>query len=261
MFVPSQQNKKPSIILLHGVPNAGRKTAAKHLTETYGFQEIRFRDPVKEEVAKKYGLLVSDFDNQKAKTKILADQAVKVGDAVSKAAVENFAEYFKTRDGKKPSAVNSMIYKTNGGVLLKETPLTDRGEDAMLVMDIGNLYHTPTSLLLMEESIGRALDPSHWVTKAFAGKTIKGDVVVSDFNYPFELHYIARCFGALYDVRSVLIHPRYVDNDKNKSIEDPLKSWAFDYILPNNTDEISNFHVNIDVMMEYYKFKPLTSML
>ncbi len=144
---------RPKLILLSGWAGSGKDSVADYLVTAHGYQKLSFAKVLKDMVAEQYGVERAAFDDREKKESPLLNYPV-----VSK---DSFSKY-----------VNEFM----------------RGEHKPYM---GELYHTPRSLCILEGSIKRSVDANYWVKRAASQMKPGQAYVIADWRYKSEYEAIA----------------------------------------------------------------------
>lgn len=144
---------RPKLILLSAWAGSGKDTVADYLVKNFGYEKLSFAKVLKDMVAEQYGVERAAFDDRDKKEKPLLEYPV-----VSK---DSFSKY-----------VNEFM----------------KGEHKPYM---GELYHTPRSLCILEGSIKRSVDANYWVKRAVGQMKPGQCYVIADWRYKSEYDAIA----------------------------------------------------------------------
>lgn len=175
------------VIAFSGFKRSGKDTAADYICDKYGFERVAFADPLKDEVAHKFGIPRSHLDDPKFKEAPLLHIPVNPQDDFSRMVAKYMVKEYRTKDGK---VSHNFEITTNEGLIC----------DMEANVSYEKLYHTPRSLTILIGSTNRSVDTSYWVKKAIKVieeaklRGIEG-VVVSDLRYQSEMKQLEDAFG------------------------------------------------------------------
>jgi hypothetical protein len=221
----------PVIIALSGWKRSGKDTVADYLVKTHGFKRLAFADPLKESVAKEFGLTRQVIDDSTTKEAPLLHMPVAPKDAFSLTIAEFMFKEFRSADGVQP--VN--LVKISG-TILGEMP-------GNRIPEV--LYWTPRALCILKGSSMRSADSDYWVKQALAQAQPGGLYVISDARYKNEMNVLKRFGGD--SVTSVRIN-RFDSSPSTDPSERDLDDYEFDFVLENRTS-IDDLYSRIDGLL------------
>jgi hypothetical protein len=189
------------LVMLSGWAGSGNDSCADYLVEKHGFSKLSFAKILKDQTAKQYKIPRFYFDDRDWKDKPLP--------AFPVAATDGFAEH---------------IHKFMAG----EYKEIEEGS--------GRFYHTPRSLLILEGSMKRAVDPNYWVKRLVKQLKPNQSYVIPDWRYQSELQAICDQGIAPTTVRI----ERFAETASLSPSERDLDNINFDHTIYNlsNLEEL-----------------------
>lgn len=156
------------ILLLSGYRRSGKDTTARYLEEAHGYTQLSIAEPLKDMVAKKYGIPREDLDDQARKELPIISLPVVAQDS--------------------PAAL--MQY-------MVDTSFRPQGETVQ--------WWTPRGLCILEGTVARAVDPHYWLRQMVRGiqDAGTGRFVVSDVRYASEIDLLKVYFPTCRTVRVI----------------------------------------------------------
>ena len=168
------------IVAISAWKGSGKDTAADYLVANWGFKRIGFADPLKDNVAKEFGISRDTLDLPDLKEKPIFRMPVSPKDGFSRLIAEFMFKEFRFANGQSPE---DFSYDHDG------TFLGVSGRDS------GTLFWTPRALAILEGSTKRSANANHWVQKA-AEKAEDGHAyVISDLRYKSEMKALSDSIG------------------------------------------------------------------
>lgn len=156
------------VMMISGYKGSGKDEAAKYFMYK-DFKRVSFAGPLKDMVAKEYGLDRAIFDDQEYKEVALPDYPVISENIFSRDLHKKLLSEFRTKSGK----VATQTYYEDNNLKLKSVM-----SDGLVTLK-EQLYWTPRALLILHGTIARSVNPLHWVEKA-VNKNSNSRVVISD---------------------------------------------------------------------------------
>lgn len=206
------------ILMISGYKGSGKDEAAKYLMYK-DFKKVSFAGPLKDMVAKEYGLDRFIFDDQEYKETALPDYPVISENIFSRDLHKKFLSEFRTKSGKVPT----QIYYEDDKLKLKSLM-----SDGLVTLK-EQVYWTPRALLILHGTIARSVNPLHWVEKAVNTKGYPG-IVISDWRLKSEYDAVAKIVGKE-NITTIRIN-RYESNSVQET-ERNLDNFNFDYVIEN----------------------------
>lgn len=205
------------VLMISGYKGSGKDAVADLLQKNADYKKVSLATALKDMVSREYGLDRFIFDDQEYKEVALPDYPVVTEDFFSRDIHKKLLTEFKTKSGKIPQTV---YYEDNK---LKIKTLMSDG----LITIKEQVYWTPRALLILHGSIGRSVNPSHWVEKALQGSN---KVVIADWRYVSEYDAVVKIVGKE-NVQTMRLN-RY-ESDSVQESERNLDFFKFDSIVDN----------------------------
>ena len=207
------------IIALSGWKRSGKDTVAQYLTEVFGAKRKGFADPLKDAVAREYGLDRQSIDDPTLKEAPILSMPVSPRDAFSRHLCEFMVKEFRSADGATPDAFTYDKVGEFHGVFGALS-----GVPKMLP-----LFWTRRSLCILKGSTMRTADPDYWVKNAVKEMREGSLYVISDVRYQNEVNALKATGAEVITVR--------IDRFESTESEDPserdLDAYSFDYRIDN----------------------------
>lgn len=224
---------RKTIVVVSGWAKSGKDTLADRLIEV-GASRISFADGLKDFASDKYGLPLNYFYEQSLKEMPLLEQPVEIPDKFTEIVNNFLAREFRTEDGQ----IRDRIVNTPDGAFGFDSNYENRKK----------LFWTPRALLILEGSIGRAVDKDVWV-KTTVNK-INGlqsrVVVIPDLRYRNEINSLQDNLGENHLV-TVRVN-RFKDTLSSDPSERDLDNYNFDYVI-QNTGTLSEYMDKIEKLI------------
>ena len=210
------------IIALSGWKRSGKDTVAQYLIEVYGAERMGFADPLKDAVAREYGIDRSSIDDPALKEAPLLTMPVSPRDAFSRHVCEFMIKEFRSTEGLTPEA---FIYDKSGEFL---------GSFRLASAELKSLplFWTRRALCILKGSTMRTADPDYWVKNAVKEMREGRLYVISDVRYENEVNAL-KATGA--EVITVRIE-RFETTESQDPSERDLDAYRFDYRINNRLD-------------------------
>lgn len=226
------------VLGISGWKKSGKDTAADFLINNNGFKRIAFADPLKDQAAKTYGIDISCMYDQDKKELPIIDMMVVTEDAFSRNLLSFMYKEFRTGAGSIPKD----LFIDNEGNFLEASTMM-------------RLYWTSRAILIMEGSVKRSVDSSHWVVKA--SNMIKDlhiesghdKFVIADLRYRSEIKQLEHQFG---DKFVSLRINRFWRSDSVDPSERDLDGYPFHYQI-ENTSTLDNFYLAVGDLVKTYE--------
>lgn len=225
------------VICISGKKFAGKDTLADYLIENHGATRISFADPLKDMVAKEYGVDRSSLDDPNRKEKPILDMPVDPQDDYSRMIAEFLYKEFRNERGGQPIEFGY----PNGNFLGKN----DDGYGWC------QLYWNPRALAILKGSTNRSVRSNFWVQKAIEkAKNINGTAVISDLRYKSELGQIKEAFGE--DVLFIRVR-RFEKSLSTDPSECDLDDSKFDHYIDNTGTKEETFQQLEEILKNFKK--------
>lgn len=227
------------VIAISGWKRSGKDTIAGQLIEAHGFKRVAFADPLKDSVAREYGIPRSHCDDPQYKEAPILHLPLSPKDAFGREAAKLIYKECRTEDGKTPFEFYIDPSGAFMGVVAYNSPFVERES-------VGQLYWTPRALCILKGSINRVVRSDFWVKAAI--DEIKNEVsmieapdasgpdtkhtkyVISDLRYKSELGQLRESFGK--DLITVRVN-RFDDCNSQDASERDLDNGVFDITIEN----------------------------
>jgi len=211
------------VIAFSGWKRSGKDSCAEYLIESYGFFRVALADPLKDAVAKEYGIDRGSLDDPNRKEAPILTMPVKPQDGFSRNLCEFMVKEFRTSRGLQP---DGFVYREGNflGIIGANTVV----ESHRLV------YWTPRALAILKGSVNRSVQSNYWTSKAFEEITHRlkhgQNIVVTDLRYKSEVSQFKEAFGeSLITIRV----NRFDSSPSSDPSENDLNDHRFDYTLEN----------------------------
>jgi len=234
------------VIAISGWKRSGKDTVAGQLIETEGFKRVAFADPLKDSVAKEYGIPREHCDDPKFKEAPILHLPLNPKDAFSLGLAKMMFKECRSEDGKTPFDFHIDPSGTFMGIVGYDTAFTEREA-------VRQLYWTPRALCILKGSVNRTVRSDYWVqaaineiknneiaaVKLVPGKNIDEQIkegfssnrfVISDLRYKSEVNQLRQAFGK--DLITVRVNRFETCNSQGASERD-LDNGTFDVIIDN----------------------------
>jgi len=213
------------IVALSGWKRSGKDMVADYLVQNHGFQRISFADPLKESVAKKFGLSRASMDDQALKEMPLLDMPVSPQDAFTRNVCEFMRGEFRDQDGKRYG---------------------DGGPDSQM-------YWTRRALCILEGSTSRAADSDFWMKQAVAKMDPTGKYVIADLRYISEIGALVAAAPSPESVVALRIS-RFASSTSSDPSERDLDSYPFQHVIENREDAQRATFAQIQIILHIAGF-------
>jgi hypothetical protein len=201
------------LILISGWKGSGKDAFAKKLI-SYGFTRIAFADALKDQVAKRYAINRRDLDDPVLKERPLYNYPV-----------------------------HEVLDTSDMAPHYQKLTLDRSHRDY--------LFHTPRSLLILDGSLARKIDPNIWANHVVS-KIMKSrvpNIVIPDFRYKNELSQLKK---SLSDYRIITVRiSRYSTTNAVDDSERALDRFPFDIHI-NNSGSLELFEAKIEAFIHQY---------
>jgi hypothetical protein len=221
------------VIAISGWKRSGKDTIAAQLIEKYGFTRVAFADPLKDSVAREYGIPREHCDDPAFKEAPILHLPLSPKDQFGLGVAELIYKECRTADGKTPfdywidpSGAFLGVYSYGSAFTERET--------------VSQLYWTPRALCILKGSINRVVRSDYWVKAAIEGiQTASthamndpsfGGFVISDLRYKSELAQLRQAFGK--NLITVRIN-RFDECNSQDASERDLDNGVFDVTIEN----------------------------
>lgn len=229
------------VIAISGWKRSGKDTIAGQLIQEHGFKRVAFADPLKDSVAKEYGIPREHCDDPAFKEAPILHLPLNPKDAFGRDAAKLIYKECRTEDGKIPFEYFIDPSGTFLGVVNYSTAFTEREQ-------LGQLYWTPRALCILKGSINRMVRSDYWVKAAIDSikdsaatgtlngqtgtfyKEGNGNFVISDLRYKSELNQLREAFGK--NLVTVRVN-RFDDCNSQDASERDLDNGIFDITIEN----------------------------
>lgn len=210
------------VIAISGWKHSGKDTCADYLIKNHNFTRIGFADPLKDMVAKEYGVKREWLDDPQYKDLPLIGMPIESKDDFTRTIHNFMLGEFRTVGGYKP---DKGYVRTENDYL--ETFIFDEWE---------KLYQTPRSLCILKGSVNRSVRSNYWVSKAIDSiKTSNlNNVVISDMRYKSEMQQLREAFEN--NLITIRIN-RFSNNPSQDPSETDLDNAKFDFIVENKGEK------------------------
>lgn len=204
------------VVAISGWKKSGKDLATNVLVDRFGAKRVSFADPLKDMVAKEYGIDRSWMDSPVYKEAPLLNLPVLTKDDFTRNLVEFMAGEFRNKDGLAPGDTSTA----------KDGRLFCNSEDP------SEFFWTPRALCILKGSANRAVDSGYWTKKAISEiENSESDlVVISDLRYRSESEQLRKTFGS--DLVTVRVD-RFDSTESRDPSENDLNDYRFDYKLNN----------------------------
>lgn len=210
------------IIALSGWKRSGKDTVAQYLIEVYGAERKGFADPLKDAVAREYGIDRKSIDDPILKEAPILSMPVSPRDAFSRHLSEFMFKEFRSADGE---TAESFVYDLVG----EFRGVFNAKSEAPKVLP---LFWTRRSLCILKGSTMRTADPDYWVKNAVKEMREGSLYVISDVRYQNEVNAL-KATGA--EVITIRID-RFESTDSQDPSERDLDAYRFDHRIDNRLD-------------------------
>jgi hypothetical protein len=206
------------IIALSGWAHSGKDTCAQFLIDNHGFTRLAFADVLKDMTAEAYNVSRDWFDDVTKKEAPLFQYPAMSTDSFADTVIELIEGHLRTEDGCKATD----FYEDDDGYLYLSR---DDKHDELL-------YHTPRSLLVLEGSTKRTVDPNYWVKRAVSNATPEGLYVISDLRFQSEVDGLKEAAGDDNVITMRVL--RFESTDQTDASERDLDHYDFDHYIDNS---------------------------
>jgi hypothetical protein len=224
------------IIAISGWKGSGKDTLAEHLSKKYGYVQLSFAKPLKDNVASQYRVDRSSIDDRQTKEWPLLDKPVYVKDSFTEMIVKHLYKELRTSEGKSPK--DYLVHPITKQAL-GNPEYSGRFE---------KLYWTPRALCILEGSTKRSVDPDYWAFQAILeAKNIDPDgiYIISDLRYKSEVECLRR-FMDKYDILLTVRINRFATSVSEDPSERDLDDYNFDVVIDNKTVALQEFLENAE---------------
>lgn len=213
------------VIAISGWKRSGKDTIAEQLIKEHGFKRIAFADPLKDSVAKEYGIPRSHCDDPAFKEAPIMHLPLNPKDAFGLGAAKLIYKECRTEDGKTPFESYQDPSGAFLGVVNYGSAFTERET-------VAQLYWTPRALCILKGSINRVVRSDYWVKAAIDQIKANPDglFVISDLRYQSELSQLKQAFGK--DITTVRVN-RFDECNSQDASERDLDKGVFDITIEN----------------------------
>jgi hypothetical protein len=245
------------IIALSGWKGSGKDTVSNRLVDKYGFRRLAFADLLKDRTAQAYGFPREYCDLSEYKEHALLQYPVAPRDAFARMVCDFMLREFRTLDGR--SGLREALYTDQSDGTYHRRPAASV-HDSNISCQSSQLYWTPRALCILEGSVKRAADPTHWTRQTLSAIADPDDhVVVSDLRYEAEAAQVKLRGQALQTPAHLVRIKRFAVSPSLDPSEHDLDTFAFDHWLDNTTGTcLSDLHQRVDELMATLEVKPVT---
>lgn len=225
-----------NIIALSGWRGSGKDTIADYLANNYGYKRIAFADKLKDMTAQQYDVPRNYFDNIDYKEKALEQYPIVPKDLFALNLSSLMLEEFRGLRGER---VKNYEIDASGAFMgvIKGFRRPGRVQ----------LYHTPRSLIILEGSVKRSVNPNYWVNKTIEDiNNSKGNVVITDLRYKNEAKLLESTFSNK-ELKLIRIE-RFESPSSSDSSEVDLNEWKFKYNI-NNKSNLEDLYKEVDKLV------------
>jgi hypothetical protein len=212
------------IFLIRGYKGSGKDMVAEYLEKEHGFGKLSFATLLKDEACRQYSVPRIAGDDQSLKEVALKEYPVYALDKFSEHVNSFLFREFRTLDGKKAYNFGYDDNRMMFGV----------DEEAN---EIGQLYHCPRSLFILEGSVKRSVNPNYWVDTVVKQLNPSKNYIVPDWRYRSEVTGVKNAIAKLsvnLEVYTVEIQ-RFESNEIQSTdpSERDLDGFQFDFHIDN----------------------------
>lgn len=239
------------VVAISGWKRSGKDTVAGQLIETEGFKRVAFADPLKDSVAREYGIPREHCDDPKYKEAPILHLPLSPKDAFSIGMAKMMFKECRTEDGKTPFDFHIDPSGAFLGVVSISSAFTEREA-------VGQLYWTPRALCILKGSVNRTVRSDFWVQAAinnikFASTPVgKADYdgyqrfVISDLRYQSEVNQLRQAFGK--DLITVRVN-RFDTCNSDDASERDLDKGIFDVVIDNRAS-LDELHLKVQQLVK-----------
>lgn len=221
------------VVAISGWKRSGKDTVAGQLIDDNNFKRVAFADPLKDSVAKEYGIPREHCDDPKFKEAPILHLPLSPKDAFSIGMAKMMFKECRTADSKTPFDFHIDPSGAFMGVVSISSAFTEREA-------VGQLYWTPRALCILKGSVNRTVRSDFWVQAAInsikrvMNCDVPGDVcygfVVSDLRYQSEVNQLRQAFGK--DLITIRVN-RFDTCNSDDASERDLDNGTFDVVIDN----------------------------
>lgn len=230
------------VIAISGWKRSGKDTIAEQLIKEHSFERVAFADPLKDSVAKEYGIPRSHCDDPAFKEAPILHLPLSPKDAFGLGTAKLIYKECRTEEGKTPFDYYTDPSGAFMGVISSGSAFVEREQ-------VAQLYWTPRALCILKGSINRTVRSDFWVKAAI--DSIKSNLVmhatsdleatrereakvnnfvISDLRYKSELGQLREAFGK--NLVTVRVN-RFDDCNSQDASERDLDNGTFDIVIEN----------------------------
>lgn len=230
------------IVCLSGWKHSGKDECSKYLVENYGAIRVALADPLKDSVAREFGIDRMSLDDPKRKEMPILAMPVNPVDGYSRMIAEFMVKEFRTEDGQTPNGFHYMEGRFRGNVAYAGGGIV-----------LQDLYWTPRALAILRGSTNRLVSSAFWTNQAFAvmADILKKDpdalITVTDVRYRSELVQFTERFGD--QVAFVRIN-RFKESPSNDPSENDLNDHKFNLYI-DNTGTLEQLHGQLKGLLSH----------